>query len=239
MSNFESPLEYLKARPVQMAIYAANGVGKTTFAGSTGLRTIYLDCSDAGVMSIRRAQNLKVIRIESIKQYLEIMDKIHRLAETGKIDLVVPDTLTGLQAIAIREVKGKRQFDMNQRKWGAAASRVIECLWETSQLRCDVIYLVQESRKSKEGDEGSYNEIDPSLTPSIKKALSGLVDWVGHLYVEKGSDGQLQRRLSFRLEEHVEAKDRSDLFPKVLTNPKYLPIRKRISEALNPNHEGG
>jgi len=233
MTEFQSPMEYLKTRPVQMALYASNGVGKTTFAGSTGLRTVLLDCGDAGVMSIRKAEKLRVIRIESIKHYLETMDRIHKLDRDHKIDLVVPDTLTGLQSLAIREVKGKRNYDMNYRKWGAAASRVIECLWETSQLSCDVIYLVQESKKTKEGESGEFDELNPALTPSIRKFLSGQVDWVGHLYLEDG-----QRKLSFRLEDHVEAKDRSNLFPKIIGNPKYEPIRRRISEALN-NSQGG
>lgn len=230
--KFDSLDSYFEDFHPHILIYSFNGAGKTTFAGSTGLRTILLDCGDAGVVTLRKQsknKNLKVIRIKSISQYMDVIDKINRLSD--KIDLLVVDTLTGLQSIAIKEVKGKG--DMNQRKWGQAGGKVIECISETRIFPKDIIYLAQERRKQK-GDDALAVSISPSLTPGTREALSSSVDWVGHLYVGEES----KRKLSFILTDWIEAKDRAGLFPKIIGNPSYLPIRKRIIEAVNSKSQG-
>jgi phage nucleotide-binding protein len=228
-SGFE---EYFKDFHPHTLFYSFNGVGKTTFAGRTGLRTILLDCGDAGVVTLRGAKNLKIVRITSVSQYLDVIEKVIRLAD--KIDLLVVDTLTGLQSRAIREVKGKRG-EMNQRKWGQASGKVIECISETSNFPKDIIYLAQEKRKRKEEEEGTIQVISPSLTPSVREFLSGCVDWVGRMYIEDE-----KRKISFVLTDTVEAKDRGDLFPKVITCPDvaswrkgYSLIRKRVVDSIH------
>lgn len=212
-------------------IYGWNGTGKTTLAGRTGLRTLLLDCRDAGVITLKRnpPKNLKIIRIKNILHYLDSIDKAIRLAD--QLDLLVVDTTTGLQGMAIKEVKGKRSFDMNQRKWGQASSRVIECIAETRNFPKDVIYLAQEKHKGKPGEDSDV-EIGPSLQPATREFLSGCVDWIGRLYIEDE-----KRKLSFILTDNVEAKDRGDLFPKIITlgQPElaYSQIRKRIVSYVN------
>jgi hypothetical protein len=207
--------------------YGFNGTGKTTLAGKSGLRTLLLDCGDAGVLTLRKVPRkfLRIIRVKSALHYLDIMVKVIGMAE--QIDILVIDTLTGLQSMAIQEVKGKRNFDgMNQRRWGQVSSRVIECISETRNFPGDVIYLAQEKRKGRPDETGI--DISPSLQPATREFLSGCVDWVGRLYVEGG-----KRKMSFALTENIEAKDRGALFPKTVINPKYIPIRERIVEIIN------
>jgi phage nucleotide-binding protein len=226
--KFEDPNMYPPDFPVCMGLYGYNGVGKTTFAGRTGLRTIHLDCGDAGKVALKGSKNVKTVKIQSTKQYIEIIQEIN-LRYASKVDLLVPDTITGLQTLAIREVKGKGG-EMNRRRWGQVASKLIECLYETSNFPHDIIYLVQEkNRKKGEGDD-SILEINPSLVVSVREFFSSRVDWIGRLYLE----GQ-ERRLDFRMTEEIEAKDRANLFPKVIINPNFLSIRKRIRERLSEN----
>lgn len=219
-------VEFLKTDPPHSAIYGLNGVGKTTLAGMThDLKTVFIDCSDAGIRTLRKAPSsrIKVIRIRSVAQYLEAITWL--CGKAHLFDLLVPDTITGLQRLAIKETKGKG--DMNQKKWGTVASKVIECISETRNFPKEVIYLAQERRKSKEDENGSYITISPSITPSIREVLSGCVDWIGRMYMQDG-----HRKLTFILSEEVEAKDRSDLFPKVIVNPRYDKIRQRILESV-------
>lgn len=210
-----------------ICIYSWNGAGKTFFSGKTGLRTLLLDCGDAGVVTLRGVNKLKIVRIKSITHYLDAIDRANSLAAADKLDLLVVDTLTGLQSKAIREVKGKRNFEMNQRKWGQVSSRVIECLAETRGFPKDVIYHAQEKRKTT--DDGDPVKLMPSITPGVREFLSGsCVDWVGRLYLEEG-----KRKMSFILSDDLEAKDRNDTFPKVIVNPNYMAIRKRIVESVH------
>jgi hypothetical protein len=234
--KFEDPETYSKDNPIHLAIYAKNGVGKTTFAGDperTGLRTVLLDCSDAGAVTLRNVKkDLRIIRIRSILHYLDaIVDIINKSSD---YDLLVADTLSGLQALSIREVKGKRNFDMNQKKWGLVGSRVIECIAETRNFPNDVIYLVQEKKSG--GAEDEADEISPAVTPSIKGYLSSCVDWVGRLTLEQIEENNKTvnaRFLDFRLTENMEAKDRASIFQKRIKNPTYRAIRKKIVETLN------
>lgn len=243
--EFSSPAEYSKDQPIHMAIYARNGIGKTTLAGNAaknGMRVTLLDCSDSGAVTLRNhpTSHLKIIRIRNILHYLDVMEQVIRDAD--KTDLLVPDTLTGLQSLALREVKGKRKFDMNQRLWGLVGSRVIECVAETRNFPKDVLYLVQE--KSSTGKDEGPDEISLAMTPSTKGYLSSAVDWVGRLTIEavdneKTGGVDMVRYLDFRITETVEAKDRATVFPKRIKNPNYFAIRKRIVEQLNvANPEG-
>jgi phage nucleotide-binding protein len=233
--KFSSFNEYFHDFHPHSLYYSWQGVGKTSFAGRTGMRTILLDCGDSGVVTLRGSNTklLKIIRISSTSQYLEVMDEINR--QDDKIELLVVDTLTGLQSIAIKEVKG-RGGELNQRKWGQIGSKLIECISETKSFSKDVIYLAQERRRTRDEGEGDVTYIAPSLTPGVREYLSSCVDWVGRMYIEDS-----RRKLTFILNDSVEAKDRSSLFPKVLplpsivngVNPAYLAIRKRIVEAVH------
>lgn len=241
--EFSDPSEYSKDLPIHMAVYAKNGVGKTTFVGTaakSGMRITLLDCSDAGAITLRKhpKEFLKIIRIKNIHHYLDTME--HCIRHADEIDIVVADTLTGLQSLALKEVKGKRSFEMNQRKWGLVGSRVIECIAETRNFPKDVIYLVQE--KTKHDEDSDTDEITVSLTPSIKGYLSSAVDWVGRMTieaVEREATGGVEqvRYLDFRITEFIEAKDRASIFPKRIKNPAYPPIRKKIFTTLHDEGE--
>lgn len=224
--KFEGPDEHLMNYPIHIGIYSYNGIGKTTLAGKTGLKTIYLDCTDAGTISLKGVKNLQIVKIHSIKNYLETVQEIN-LKYANKAELLVPDTLTGLQSLALREVKGRGQFDMNRRKWGQVASRMIECLFETSQFSGDIIYLMQEKNRTTGEGDNAILEIQPSLITSVREFFSSRVDWLGRLYIEDG-----KRKLDFRMTEEIEAKDRGGLFPKVIVNPNYEGIRNRIHNTL-------
>jgi phage nucleotide-binding protein len=231
--EFSSFNEYFTNFCPHLMFYGYNGTGKTSLAGKTGLRTILLDCGDAGVITLRnRPKNLKIIRIKNILHYLDAVEKACRFAAKGQLDLLVVDTLTGLQSKAIREVKGKRNFEMNQRKWGQVSSRVIECIAETRNFPKDVIYLAQEKRKGRAGEDSTV-DISPSIQPATREFLSGCVDWVGRIYIDEDE----KRKLSFVLTDSVEAKDRGEIFPKtiVLGKPEniYPQVRKRIVSLIH------
>lgn len=232
----EDPASYSAQNPIHLAIYAHNGVGKTSLAGNTGLRTLLLDCGDSGAITLRHVsrQKLKIIRIKSVMHYLDAVEWAIRHADD--FDLLVPDTVTGLQSKSIREVKGKRNFEMNIRKWGQVSSRVVECLAETRNFPKDVIYLVQE--RSKGDEEDGTLEINPGLTPSVRGYLSSVVDWVGRMSINEEG----RRIIDFRITDKLEVKDRAGLFPKLITlpdvksnngpNPSYSGLRKRIAKEL-------
>ena len=235
--EFTDPEIYSKDNPIHMAIYARNGIGKTTFAGDperTGLKTILFDCSDAGAVTLRNVKkNLKIIRIKSIIHYLDAIEDVIRRAD--EYELLVVDTVSGIQSLALREVKGKRKFEMNQRLWGLVGSRVIECIAESRNFPKDVIYLAQEKKSA--GSEDEPDEVSTALTPSIKGYLSCCVDWVGRLTLEEDlndkGDTVKNRYLDFRISESMEAKDRASIFPKRIKNPTYAAIRKRIISQLH------
>lgn len=227
-ADFQDPSSYFDNFHPHLMFYSYNGCGKSTLAGMTGIKTVLLDCGDAGAVTVRKAKNLKIVRIKSVKHYLEIIEEISRIKS---IELLVVDTLTGLQSLAIKEVKGKGE--MSQRKWGQVGGKVIECISETKTFPKDVIYLAQERRKSKEEDTGTVQVISPSLTPGVREALSGSVDWVGRIFIDGGT-----RKITFQLTDTVEAKDRGDLFPKIISwpdpkKPIYLNIRDRITQNIS------
>lgn len=240
--EFSDPLEYSKDQPIHTAVYAKNGTGKTTFAGGPSkenMKVVVIDCTDSGAITLRNhpKENLKIIKIKSILHYLDIIEDVIRRSD--EIDLLVVDTLTGLQSLAVQEVKGKKSFQMNKNKWAVSGSKVIECIAETRNFPKDVLYLLQEKKSG--GMEDEAEEIGMALSPSPKGYLSSCVDWVGRLTVEEAVDNKgnsvMARFLDFRITEFMEAKDRAGLFPKRIKNPSYTAIRKRIVKELQNQNE--
>jgi|SRR6266550_2303301 len=236
--KFSSFKDYFTNFCPHIMFYGKGGTGKTTLAGKTGMRTILLDCGDSGVVTLKDVDKklLRIIKIRSILHYLDAINDCVHIAQQGKVDLLVSDTLTGLRALAIREVKGKRNFDgMNIKKWGMVSSRVIECIHETSNFPRDVIYLAQQKKSGELGEDDSTKRISSDLSDGVQNFLSGRIDWIGNLFMDDE-----RRKISFLISERLEAKDRSGLFPKVLTlGPQskdvspYIAIRKRIVESIH------
>lgn len=230
---YHDPAEYSQQTPLHIVFYGYNGVGKTTFAGGgEEVKTVLLDCGDAGAITLRNKKNVRIVRIRNIFHFLDVTADL--CAKSGEVDLVVVDTLTGLQSRALKEVKPKRTFDMNRRKWGQVSSRIIECISEIDSFPNDLIYLIQEKKRGSGEDGEGEDNTSPALMPSIKGFMNGLVDWVGWISIEdSGQEGVAPNRyVDFRLTEHLEAKDRASLFPKRIKNPTYSAIRKRIMTEL-------
>lgn len=238
--KYHDPTEYSQQTPIHLVVYGFNGSGKTTFAGEGQLRTVLLDCGDAGAITLRKkAKNIKIVKVTGVIHFLDVVADL--CAHSGDHDLVVVDTMTGLQSKALKEVKPKRSFDMNRRKWGQVSARIIECISELDMYPNDLIYLVQEKKRGM-SEESDQETTSPALMPSIKGFLNGLVDWTGWLSVEDGDNDEKGnpttiRYLDFRVSEHLEAKDRATLFPRRIKNPTYSAIRKRIMSELKAPKE--
>lgn len=230
---YDDPTTYSNENPIHIGFFGINGVGKTTFAGKTGMQTVLLDCTDAGAVTLRDVKSgLKIVRIRSINHYLDVIDDINRRNDT---EIVVVDTMSGLQSIALKEVKGRRNFEMNQRKWGLVSSRIIECITETHNFPSDVIYLAQEKRSGNDDEPTTFG---PALTPSSAGFLSNNIDYIGRIYLENNSEGKVDRMVDFRITEYLNVKDRANTFPKLLKNPSYVGIRKRIINQLRGEESG-
>lgn len=230
---------YSKDNPVHIGFFAFNGVGKTTFAVKgpveKGLKVVHLDCTDAGAVTLRGLKgDLQIVRVRAITHFLDVVDDVKRRFDSGERILLVVDTFTGLQSIALREVKGKRNFEMNQRKWGLVSSRIIECVTEVRNYPGDVTYLIQEKRSGNDDEPTTYM---PALTPSSSGFLSQNIDWIGRIYLEE-NDGKMDRLIDFRITEHLEVKDRANTFPKLLKNATYLGIHRKILQQLTGEDNG-
>lgn len=206
---------------LKFCIYSRNGIGKTTFAGSSELKTLIIDCGERGTFSVRKRPNVDVIRLDNWEQ----LDWIYWYLRGGKHEYEVAaiDTITGLATICMKWVlKEDINRDMNRdplmpnkQDWGKLGQAMKEAITRFRNLPMHVIFTAQEKTSTVEDDEagGTLLETHPELSPSPRSTLLGAVDIIGRLYTREVQDkegkNQIERRMLVGPHARYVSKDRT------------------------------
>jgi phage nucleotide-binding protein len=215
---------------LKLCIYSRNGIGKTTFSGSSELKTLIIDCNEKGTLSIRKRANVSVIRIEHWEQ----LDWIYWYLRTNKhgYEVVSIDTITGLAVLCMKWVlKEDASRDLSRdplmpgkQHWGKLGQAMNDAITRFRNLDMHVIFTAQEKTSTVEDDEtgGTLLETHPALSPAPRSTLLGAVDIIGRLYtreVEVGGKKQIERRMLVGPHPRYVSKDRTGALGMVQRRP--------------------
>lgn len=230
---------------LKLCVYGRNGVGKTTFIGSSDLKTLIIDCNEKGTLSVRKRSNVDVFALEQWEQ----LDWVYWYLRNGthEYQVVAIDTITGLAVRCMKWVlKEDAMRDMNRdplmpdkRHWGKLGEAMKDAVTRFRNLPMHVIFTAQEKTSTIEDDEagGTLLETHPELSPAPRSMLLGAVDIAGRLYtreIEVGQKKKIERRMLVGPHSRYVSKDRTGQLGLVQRRPTLASfIEKGLGEATN------
>lgn len=215
---------------LKLCVYGRNGTGKTTFIGSSDLKTLIIDCNEKGTLSVRRRPNVDVFKLEQWEQ----LDWIYWFLRTKNngYEVVGIDTITGLAVMCMKWVLKEdvaRDFSRDplmpdKRSWGKLGEAMKDAISRFRNLEAHVIFTAQEKTSTIEEDEsgGTLLETHPELSPAPRSTLLGAVDIAGRLYtreVEVRGKKQIERRMLVGPHPRYVSKDRTGVLGLVQRRP--------------------
>lgn len=227
---------YLRA-----CIYSRNGIGKTTFAASSGLKTIIIDCNEQGWDAVRSVPNVFRFKLERWDQ----LDWIFWYLKSGEHDfeVVVIDTVTMLAVVGMKWVlKEDADRDMSRdpmtpdkRHWGKLGELLKDAIIRFRNLDMHVIFLAQEKTSYNEDEETGETAVEthPELSPSPRSTLLSAVALVGRLYAREveGKKGKtiMERRMLLGPHTRYISKNRFKQLNRIERDPNLKSFLERIN----------
>lgn len=224
--------------PLKMTVFGRNKQGKTHFAGSSGLRTLVVDCNENGIETLRNVPGVDVYQATVWSD----IDGIFWHAKNGKHDyqVFVIDTVTTLATMALRHNMGKElSLDPLATKnvdWNRINQVLDNEIIRWRNLPAHVIFVAQERTitvKNNEGDD-VVSMIAPSLTPHPLSTLMGAVGTIGRIYVEEVEQDEkttLEHRMLLGPHPVFTTGTRIRGLPRIARNPTLAKLLARRAQA--------
>lgn len=222
-----------------MLVYGKGGKGKTTFAASSGLKTIIIDFNEKGTLSVRKRKNVFVYRVEKWSE----LDLVYWYLKNGDHDfeVAVLDTVSSMALLGMKWVLGddatrdanRDPLMPDKRSWGKLGEVLKTSFSNWRNLDMHVIFTAHERTTVFEDDEDNTTsfETHPALSPAPRDALISLVHVVGRIYKKPITvkEGKVKKKkYEYRMlvgdDDEYTTKLRQDptsevLIPKVVRNP--------------------
>ncbi len=210
-----------KAKPVAETedfitslFYGRSGTGKTTLASTFPKKILLLDFRDRGIDSIK---DIKGIDVFNIQEWVEVESIYWSLTKgSAKYKSIALDSITGMQNLAIHEVKKNEGQEDNEnlskRGWGMVSSMMNQWLLNYRDLPYHIVFLapdrvrnvVVSEEEETEVEEGELEpEVGPALIPSVAKSVNAAVKVIGNTFIRQikvaGDDGKGKTVTQYRL----------------------------------------
>lgn len=230
---------------LKMCVYGRNGVGKTTFCGSSDFKTLVIDCNEQGWVAVRKRPNVSVYKLE----YWDQLDWVYWYLRAGthEYKVVAIDTITMLANIGMKWILGdeasrdpSRDPQMpDKRHWGKLGEVMKTTIINFRNLPMHVIFTAQEKATSTEDEEGgTILEIHPELSPSPRSTLLSAVGIIGRLYTRevelKEGKKRMERRMLLGTHPKYVSKNRFEELRYIERNPTLAGFIARV-EGGAPN----
>lgn len=178
-------------------LYGPSGTGKTTLAASFPKPLLLLDIRDEGTDSVSDVDNIECRSISCFEEYEDMHAWL--LKHPDKFKTVVTDTLSQLQEMVMRELKGDKinqpigKKSMTRRDFGDISSVMKDWIInyrDLTQEGINPVFIAQDRVFTNEDeDKGDIGEIDPevgpALMPSVAKVLNASVSVIGNTLIRE------------------------------------------------------
>lgn len=172
--------------------YGESGTGKTTIAASYPKPILLLDLKEQGTETIKKVPDVKVLTIESWKEYEDVyweleQDKVYKT--------IIHDQVSALQSIGIEHIRAEEGMEPNdlfsKRNWGQLSGLMQTWLLNhrnLSQRGKNVVFIAHQRTfggEDESEDEQMAPRVGARLSPSVESFLNGAVSIIGNTFIRE------------------------------------------------------
>jgi hypothetical protein len=209
---------------LNVLVYGHPGVGKTTFAA------ISKDVLLADVEGGANFLSLRGIKVDTVRiQKWADLEDLYKMVKEGKWKTVAIDPIGELLDKLIEELKATGYCDskgasMTIQGWGVAKDKFKKMIRRFRDLDVNLILVAHSAEKKTE----ESLIVRPKLQASLEEDVCAMMNLVGYLKVEKGSDKKLKRRLLCQPTDCYYAKDRTGTLPESIEDPTFDKVQEIV-----------
>ena len=204
-SRIVSPADAVQDQGAKILVYGMAGAGKT-FLARTAPGKVLVISAEAGLLSIRDAQNVEAIEVKSAAEVVEVYEALH----SGKLqyDTVCLDSISEISELLLQAEKAKHKDA--RKAYGEVQESVTNVMRAFRDLQMHVMFICKED---KVNNDGTFEQAPKMVGTKLGQSITYFFDEVLALRVIEDTDEEgnpVQARwLQTRIGQGYVAKDRS------------------------------
>ena len=204
-SRIVSPADAVQDQGAKILVYGMAGAGKT-FLARTAPGKVLVISAEAGLLSIRDAQNVEAIEVKSAAEVVEVYEALR----SGKLqyDTVCLDSISEISELLLQAEKAKHKDA--RKAYGEVQESVTNVMRAFRDLQMHVMFICKED---KVNNDGVFEQAPKMVGTKLGQSITYFFDEVLALRVIEDTDAEgnpVQARwLQTRIGQGYVAKDRS------------------------------
>ena len=204
-SRIVSPADAVQDQGAKILVYGMAGAGKT-FLARTAPGKVLVISAEAGLLSIRDAQNVEAIEVKSAAEVVEVYEALR----SGKLqyDTVCLDSISEISELLLQAEKARHKDA--RKAYGEVQEAVTNVMRAFRDLQMHVMFICKED---KVNNDGTFEQAPKMVGTKLGQSITYFFDEVLALRVIEDTDEEgnpVQARwLQTRIGQGYVAKDRS------------------------------
>lgn len=204
-SRIVSPADAVQDQGAKILVYGMAGAGKTYLARTAPGKVLVIS-AEAGLLSIRDAQNVEAIEVKSAAEVVEVYEALR----SGKLqyDTVCLDSISEISELLLQAEKAKHKDA--RKAYGEVQESVTNVMRAFRDLQMHVMFICKED---KVNNDGVFEQAPKMVGTKLGQSITYFFDEVLALRVIEDADAEgnpVQARwLQTRIGQGYVAKDRS------------------------------
>ena len=204
-SRIVSPADAVQDQGAKILVYGMAGAGKT-FLARTAPGKVLVISAEAGLLSIRDAQNVEAIEVKSAAEVVEVYEALR----SGKLqyDTVCLDSISEISELLLQAEKARHKDA--RKAYGEVQESVTNVMRAFRDLQMHVMFICKED---KVNNDGTFEQAPKMVGTKLGQSITYFFDEVLALRVIEDTDEEgnpIQARwLQTRIGQGYVAKDRS------------------------------
>ena len=229
-SRIVSPADAVQDQGAKILVYGMAGAGKTYLARTAPGKVLVIS-AEAGLLSIRDAQNVEAIEVKSAAEVVEVYEALR----SGKLqyDTVCLDSISEISELLLQAEKAKHKDA--RKAYGEVQESVTNVMRAFRDLQMHVMFICKED---KVNNDGVYEQAPKMVGTKLGQSITYFFDEVLALRVIEDTDAEgnpVQARwLQTRIGQGYVAKDRSGKL-EAFEEPNLTKLIEKLGFALVQN----